>query len=178
MKFTQTITACILISLLAIGGCKKDKDNDDAVGGSGTVTVERLGIGSGTPGKFSSTAAGIIQVTAAGVTVFTVTAIKDGSKESITAIINHKITGSETIDLSYNNAEGSGIIYSKDYTKPADGTLNYKTTNFGAGYKGGGQLKITKLDGSKVEGEFYFSAYNTAGESAWAEQGTFSGTIK
>jgi len=176
MKKILLIT--FVVSGLLLGGCKKDKSNDDVSGGSGTVTVERLGIGSGSYSKFSSTAAGITQVTVEGVTVFTISAIKDGSKESITAVINQKITAPTTIDLSYNNANGSGIIYSKDYTKPADGALNYKTTNFGAYGKGGGRLVITKLDGDKVEGNFSFTAWNDAGESAWAEAGSFSGTIK
>lgn len=167
-----------VVSGLLLGGCKKDKKDDEVSSGSSTVKVERLGIGSGAYSQFTSTKAGIAQVTAGGVTVFTITAIKDGSNECITAVINHKITATGTIDLSYNNTEGSGITYAKDYTKPADAALNYKTTNYGTAYKGGGRLVITKLDGDKVEGDFSFSAYNSAGESAWAENGTFSGTIK
>lgn len=171
------LSIAFVVSGLLLGGCKKDK-NDDTVAGSGTVTAERYGVDGGAVSKFTSSKAGITQTTVGGITTFTITAIKDGSNESITAVILHKITAPETVDLIYNNREGSGIIFSKDYTKPSDATLNYKTTNTSSTMKGGGELKITKLDGDKVEGTFYFVAINSAGKEAWAEQGSFSGTIK
>lgn len=175
----KTLLAAFVVSSLLLGGCKKDKNNNDETSASnGTVTAERYGVDGGATNKFTSSKAGITQTTVNGVSTFTLTAIKDGSNECITAVILHKITGPETIDLIYNNREGSGIIFSKDYTKPADAALNYKTTNTSSTMKGGGELKITKLSGDKVEGTFYFVAINSAGKEAWAENGTFSGVIK
>lgn len=174
----KTLIIAFVVSGLLLGGCKKDKNNDDVSGGSGTVTAENYGVDGGAASKFTSSKAGITQTTVGGISTFTITAIKDGSNECITAVVLHKITGTETINLIYNNAEGSGITFSKDYTKPADAALNYKTTNTSSTMKGGGELKITKLDGDKVEGTFYFVAINNAGKEAWAEQGKFSGTIK
>ena len=176
MKFTQTITACILISALAIGGCKKDKDNDDAVGGSGTLTASSYGFDGSNSGKFSSTAAGIVKASAGGASVLTITGIKDGSKELITIVILKDVTTTGKIQFGSQYANG-GITLSKDYTKPADLSLNYSTDNNGTTMAGGGEVNITKIDGNNIEGTFYAIAYNNNQKEAFAEQGAFKGTI-
>lgn len=171
------LCVAMMASCLYFLGCKKDGGTKQDVTGA-KVNAERYGVDGAASGKFTSTNAGIVQTTVAGISSFTITAIKDGSNECITAVVLHKITGPERINLIYNNAEGSGITYSKDYTKPSDANLNYKTTNGNATTKGGGELNITKFDGKNVEGTFYFVAVNGSGKEAWAEQGSFSGTIK
>jgi hypothetical protein len=112
----------------------------------------------------------------AGITTFSVTAIKDNSNESINIILlKNAAVGKISLGPGQNNG---GIIISKDYTKAADGTINYSTDNSTAGKQGGGEVNITKLDGNSVEGTFYAVAYNSAGKEAFVEQGTFKGTIK
>jgi hypothetical protein len=172
----KLLITVLTLSALSISACKKDKADETATGGSATVTAGNYGFdGNSSLGKFSSTKAGITQVSAGGITTFSVTAIKDGSNESITIILlKPAALGKVQFGPSLSNG---GIIISKDYTKAADGTLNYSTDNSGA-MQGGGEVNFTKVDGSNVEGTFYAVAYNNARKEAFAEQGTFKGTIK
>ncbi|MEE1944518.1 hypothetical protein VRU48_05320 [Pedobacter sp. KR3-3] len=169
------------VCTLFFTACKKNTDSPEEPatgGGSATLTASNYGVDGTASGKFSATKAGITQTTVAGVTTFAISAIKDGSNESINIIVPRKITATGKITFVYNDSSNGGITFSKDYTKPADGALNYKTDAFNSTTKGGGELNITKLDGSKIEGTFYFVAINANGKEAWAENGAFSGTIK
>ena len=173
----KLITGSILL-LIAFMSCKKDETTSAVTGsGSATVTAERYGFDGATTGKFSSTKAGITQVTAAGVTTFSVTAIKDGGTESITIIILKKITSTGKISFGSALANG-GMIISKDYTKASDLSLNYSSDRNSKTMTGGGEIVITKLDGDKVEGTFNGVCFNNAEKEAYVEQGSFSGTIK
>ncbi|MHA4896767.1 hypothetical protein ACXZ1K_18605 [Pedobacter sp. PWIIR3] len=167
-----------LVMLIAFASCKKDETTAAlTASGSATVTAERFGFDGATIGKFSSTKAGITQVTAAGVTTFSVTAIKDGGTESITIIILKKITSTGKISFGSALSNG-GMIISKDYTKPADLSLNYSSDRNSKLMTGGGEINITKLDGDKVEGTFTGICFNNAEKESYVEQGSFSGTIK
>jgi hypothetical protein len=170
----------LALMLFLTTACKKNTTEPAATtgGGSATVTAGNYGFdGSATLGKFSSTKAGITQTTVNGVTTFTVSAIKDGSNESITIVLLQKITATGKIALTYNGGIG-GIVLSKDYTKPSDLTLNYSTERSSTTNKGGGEINVTKLDGNTIEGTFYAIAYNNAGKEAFIEQGSFSGKIQ
>lgn len=171
----------MIASLLLIMGftsCKKDDDKEPEIAaGAATVSANLYGFDGGNSGKFSSTKAGITQVTAGGVTTFTVTAIKDNSNESITLILLKKITATGKISFGSALANG-GMIISKDYTKASDLSLNYSSDRNSKTMTGGGEVVITKLDGDKVEGTFYGVCFNNAEKEAFVEQGSFSGTIK
>jgi hypothetical protein len=161
------------------GACKKD-DSADPVhtsGGSATLTANLYGFDGGTGAKYTSSKAGITQAIVQGDTTFTISAIKDGSNECITIVALHGITSTGKITFVYNDSSNGGITFSKDHTKPMVDSLNYKTSGYSANTKGGGELNITKIDGKKVEGTFYFIAVNNKGQEAWAENGSFSGTI-
>ncbi|GAB3926011.1 DUF6252 family protein [Mucilaginibacter myungsuensis] len=172
-----TLGALIILTVFTLG-CKKDQTETPTTtsGAGATVTAGNYGFdGSASLGKFSSTKAGIVQLTANGVTTFTLTAIKDGSNQSITIILLKKAAvGKFALGPAQTNG---GIIISKDYTKASDGTLNYSTDKSGT-MQGGGEVNITKLDGSTVEGSFYAIAYNSSGKEAFVEQGTFLGKIQ
>ncbi len=177
MKKHALLIGLILVSTI-FGACKKDKtEPDDAGVGSATLTAKLYAFDGGTATKFTSSKAGITQTTVSGLTTFAISAIKDGSNESINIVVLKKITATGKITFVYNDSSNGGITITKDYTKPADGTLNYKTNAYNATTKGGGELNITKLDGNKVEGTFTFVAINSAGKEAWAENGSFGGTI-
>jgi hypothetical protein len=174
----KKLTFGLLMLVAIISSCKKNDSTDTATtSGSATVSVSNYGFDGGTSGKFSSTKAGITQVTAGGITTFTISAIKDGSNESISIVVLQKITTTGRIALPYNGGIG-GIIISKDYTKPADVAINYSTEKYSPNVKGGGEIVITKLDGNKVEGTFSGTAVNGSGAVAFVEQGTFAGTIQ
>lgn len=176
----KTILTLLALSVLAISACKKTTNNDTGnVTGSGTATVSanNYGFDGGNSGKFSSTKAGIIQTSVGGITSFSISAIKDGSNESITIIVLKKITGTGRISFSPSDNNG-GITISKDYTKPGDPALNYSTDQGTGSKSGGGEINITSLNGNQVEGTFYATAYNANGSVAFAEQGSFKGTIK
>lgn len=161
-----------------LSACKKD-DSTPAVtptGGNATVTATNYGFDGSNSGRFSSTAAGITQTTVAGITTFSISAIKDGGKESITIIVLKKITATGKITFGPDLANG-GITIMKDYTKPGDLTQSYSTDNNGTSMKGGGEINITSINGNEVEGTFYAVAHNNAQKEAFAEQGTFKGTI-
>lgn len=168
----------LALMVLSTTACKKDKDEETpATGGNATVTMGNYGFdGSASLGKFSSTKAGMTQATAAGITSFTVTAIKDGSNESVTIILLKKAAvGKYSLGPQQSNG---GIVLSKDYTKAGDGALNYSTDLSGTNMAGGSEVNITKVDGNNVEGTFYAVAYNNARKEAFAEQGSFKGTIQ
>lgn len=178
MKKHLLSIALIAFASIAITSCKKS-DTTAATSAAATVTATNYGFDSnGTLGKFSSTTATITQASVSGTDTFTLTAIKDGSNEAITITILKKITATGKTTFAYNNTSIGSIVISKDHTKPTDGTLNYTTLASNSTTKGGGELNITKLDGNKVEGNFYFVAINSAGKEAWAENGAFTGTIK
>lgn len=171
------LLSTMAIAILFTAACKKDNNtNEIATGGAATVTAGNYGFdGSASLGKFSSTKAGITQVSINGVTSFNVTAIRDGGNESITLILLKKAAvGKVPFGPALSNG---GIIISKDYTKAGDGALNYSTDNSGT-MSGGGEVNFTKVDGNNVEGTFYAVAYNNAKKEAFVEQGSFKGTIK
>jgi hypothetical protein len=174
----KKIMIMLLVATASLTACKKDNDGkkEEATGGNATVTAGNYGFDGGTAGKFSSAKAGITQVSAAGLTTFTVTAIRDGGKESITIILLQKAAvGKYRIGPQDDNG---GIIISKDYTKAGDASMNYSTDLSGTNMAGGGEISITKVDGNTVEGTFYAVAYNSSQKEAFAEQGSFKGTIK
>lgn len=170
--------ASLILTLTIFNACKKDETApEDTATGSGTLTIANYGVDGGSAAKFTSNKVGITQTTVNGITTFAISAIKDGSNESINILVPRKIASTGKITFAYNDAS-SGITYSKDYTKPADATLNYTTAAYNSTTKGGGELNITKLEGNKIEGTFYFVAINSNGKEAWAENGSFNGTIK
>lgn len=173
----KSIFNILTLVVLFASACKKDnKENPTATGGAATVTAGNYGFdGSASLGKFSSTKAGITQLSAQGITTFTVTAIKDGGNESITIILlNKAAVGKVQLGPALSNG---GIIISKDYTKAGDGAINYSTDKSG-NMAGGGEVNFTKVDGKSVEGTFYAVAYNNARKEAFVEQGSFSGKIQ
>lgn len=173
--FYLMVTICTIL----FASCKKDETEENTAASAGTLTATNYGFdGLGSAGKFTSTKAGITQTTVAGVTTFAVSAIRDGGNESISIVVPRKIATTGKITFVDNDASAGGITISKDYTKPADGALNYKTNASSSTTKGGGELNITKFDGDKIEGTFYFIAINSNGKEAWAENGSFSGTLK
>jgi hypothetical protein len=169
--------AIILLTLIAATAvsCKKDDDNnvDNPTGGSATVTASNYGFDGTGGAEFKSTAAGMVKVG----TIFTLTAIKDGTNQSITIILP-KVGATGKYDLLEGNADGNGAIMSKDYKSPADGTLNYTTDAVvAAGMRGGGEVNFTKLTATEAEGTFYIIAHNSAGKEAFVESGKFTGKI-
>lgn len=164
----------IMLALVAIGAasCKKDNSSPKA-GVAASVTADNYGFDGGGGSAFKSTQAGI--VTAAG--TFTVTAIKDGTTQSL-SIVLLGVTTTGTYTLDQGNSAGNGALITKDYTKPTDKTVSYTTDNDdGHGHKGGGQIVITKLTSTEAEGTFYFTGYNSTGQAGFTEQGKFSGKI-
>jgi hypothetical protein len=173
----KTILSIFALAVLLTTACKKDDNTGGtATGGAATVTAGNYGFdGSASLGKFSSTKAGITQTTAGAITTFSVTAIKDGSNESITLLLLKKAAAGK-LPLGPGQANGA-IIISKDYTKAGDGALNYSTDNSGIN-AGGGEVNFIKVEGNNVEGTFYAVAYNNARKEAFVEQGSFKGTIQ
>jgi len=170
--FFTTLIAAVAV---AASSCKKDS-NPSATGTGATVTAERYGFDGGNAGKFTSTQAGIIQTSLGGVSNFSISAIRDGGKESITIIVLKPITSTGVIQLG-SDLDNGGIVIMKDYTNPSDLTQRYSTDNDGVTTTGGGEINITKLNGDNVEGTFYAVAYNSTGKEAFAEQGSFKGKI-
>lgn len=165
----------IIALLIAVTGisCKKDDATPGGGSGSATVTASLYGYDGTGGAAFKSTAAGIVKLG----TIFTLTAIKDGTNESITIILPN-VTGTGKYDLLEGNASGNGAIMSKDYTKPSDGALNYKTDAVTtASMRGGGEVNITSLTATSAEGTFYIVAHNASGKEAFVENGTFKGTV-
>lgn len=169
----------MMMLIAVLSACKKDKtDPDNAAGGNATVTASNYGFDNGSSGKFSSTTAGIVQTNLPAVvgidpSTFSITAIKDGTKESLNIIVFKKVTATGVIKFGAKLSGNGGATLTKDYTKPTDKEINYSTDNA----TGGGELNITKIEGKNVEGTFYFVAFNSTGKQAFAEQGTFKGVI-
>ncbi|MEO7211581.1 hypothetical protein [Mucilaginibacter sp.] len=171
-KIKGVILLAMIVAVTGISSCKKDGSNNPS-GGAATVKATNYGFDGTGGAAFSSTAAGIVKLG----NILTITAVKDGTKESITIVLNN-VTGTGTFDLLQDNTSGHGAIISKDYTKPADGTLNYSTDlPSSTGVKGGGEVKITSLTSTTAEGTFYIVGHNSAGKDGFAEQGTFTGKV-
>jgi hypothetical protein len=166
--------AFILTMLIAVTtvSCKKDDGTnpDTNAGGAATVSASNYGFDGTAGAAFKSTKAGIVQVG----NLWTLSAIKDGSNESISIVLGN-VTATGTYKLDQGNNDGNGAIMLKDY-KTATGVGSY-TTDLPAtgGMTGGGEVKITKLTATETEGEFYIVAHNSAGKEAFVEQGKFTG---
>ncbi|RYZ98750.1 MAG: hypothetical protein EOP47_18570 [Sphingobacteriaceae bacterium] len=172
MKTISTLKTTILFLALAavsFSSCKKDSDKKVSKGKFATVTVKRYAFDGGAAAEFKSTAA----VIAVAGPIFTFTAVKDGLKESITIALYGKI-GVGTYSLDQDNASGNGAVMFKDFNKSSDPTYAYST---GEQRGDGGEVKITKLTDTEIEGTFFIVAHNSAGKGAYAEQGSFSGAI-
>lgn len=178
----KTLLVAFVVSGLLLGGCKKDKNGDDIPGNS-TLTAGNYGFDGGSSGKFSSTTATFIksQATTGGgsttTNVLTISGTKDGGKEAIVIAIFYTgtlATGNMKLGAAYTSGN---VAIIKDNTDPRATT--YSTNNSGTAGGGVAEVVITKVDGDNIEGTFtVFSAYNSSQKQAFAEQGTFSGTIK
>ncbi|RYD90220.1 MAG: hypothetical protein EOP54_24310 [Sphingobacteriales bacterium] len=170
--FNKLRTTILFLSLIAVSvtSCKKDDDDKEPTAGKATVAAGNYGFDGGSSGKFSSNAAAIVKVGP----VFNVTAIIDGGKQSININLLG-VTGEADYDLDAGNTSGNVAYMFKDYTVTTDG---YSTQNPATGGMiGGGKVKITKLTDTEAEGTFFIVAHNAAGKEAYAENGTFKGTI-
>ncbi|MEO6149947.1 MAG: hypothetical protein ABIN95_09030 [Mucilaginibacter sp.] len=170
--FTKLKTVILVLSIVAVSAasCKKDSTEKKAQAGAATVTASNYGIDGGGSGKFNSTAAAIVKVGP----VFNVTAIIDGGKQSININLLGVTTAKE-YDLDAGNSSGNVAYMFNDYQKTTEGfsTQNSSSTSM----IGGGKVTITKLTDTEAEGTFYIVAHNAAGKAAYAENGTFKGTI-
>ena len=176
--FSRTYVVMIAMFTLAVS-CKKDDGTSTGTGTGAEVTC-RYGFDGTSGTDFKSTKAGIIQTTVGGITTFAISAIRDGGNESITITLLKKVTAVGKIQFGPSLTNG-GIVISKDYTKPADISLNYSSDLKGPGNTNamiaGGEVVITKLDGNYVEGTFSVLCYNGNAKEAFAEQGKFKGNI-
>jgi hypothetical protein len=167
--------AFIITMLIAVTGisCKKDDSKkEENAAGAATVTASNYGFDGTAGASFKSTKAGIVQVGG----LWTLSAIKDGSNESISIVLGN-VTATGTYKLDQGNTDGNGAIMLKDY-KTATGIGSYSTDlPATGGMTGGGEVKITKLTATEAEGEFYIVAHNSAGKEAFVEQGKFTGTL-
>ncbi len=157
---------------------RNDDDNNDNgtnTGGSATLTAERYGFDGGSAGKFTSQKAGIVKTSAAGNTILTISAIRDGGNESINIVLYGDPASNKTYTLG--NGSQNGIIMRKDYLNVSDQAKSYSTDNNGNNMTGGGEVKITSLNGNTIEGTFYAVGFNNAKSEAYAEQGKFSGKV-
>ncbi|OOQ60708.1 hypothetical protein [Mucilaginibacter pedocola] len=172
-KLKSAILLALIVATTGFSSCKKDSNGNTSGKGAATVKASLYGFDGTSGTTFSSTAAGIVKVG----NMLTITAIKEGSKESITIVLQN-VTGTGTFGLLQDNSAGHGAILSKDYTQPADGTLNYSTSlPSPTGVKGGGEVKITTLTSTTAEGTFYIVGHNSAGKDGFVENGTFSGKV-
>ena len=168
------LLSSLLMSVLLFG-CTKDQ-SVTTTGASGTMSASSYGFDGTNSGKFTSSATGIVKVTAIGTTITTISGIRDGGKESISIVLFKDVTTTGGIKLGPAYTNG-GISITKDYANANDRTIIYTTDNSTAANQGGGEVNITKVDGKNIEGTFYFTANNSAGKVAFAEQGTFKGTV-
>ncbi|MCG2793070.1 MAG: DUF6252 family protein [Weeksellaceae bacterium] len=158
--------------------CNRNDDEETGgnnSGGSATLTAEQYGFDGAHSGKFTSTKAGIAKTSAAGITILTISAIRDGGNESINMVLYGDVTAPKTYTLG--SGSQNGIVIRKEYQNVADLTKSYSTDNNGTMMSGGGEVKITSVAGNKIEGTFYAVGFNSAKSEAYAEQGKFSGTI-
>ncbi len=173
--FVYLFSGLLMTSVLLVSCRSNDDDNGgNNNGSSATLTAERYGFDGGTAGKFSSTAAGIAKTSAAGMTILTISGVRDGGRESINIVINDDLAV-KTYDL--NSSTGNGMVIRKDYQNVTDQSMSYSTDNNGTSMTGGGEVKITSIDGNKIKGTFYAICFNNSGKEAYAEQGEFSGTV-
>src|SRR6188768_1181440 len=93
-KIKGAFIITMLIAVAAVS-CKKDDANkNNNAGGAATVTASNYGFDGTAGAAFKSTKAGIVQVG----TVWTLSAIKDGSNESISIVLGN-VTGTGTYKL-------------------------------------------------------------------------------
>lgn len=162
---------------VTIVSCNRNDDdstNGTESGGSATLTAERYGFDGASAGKFTSQKAGIVKTSAAG-TILTISAVRDGGNESINIVLYGEPATNKTYTLG--NGSQNGIIIRKDYLNVSDQAKSYSTDNNGNNMTGGGEVKITALNGNTIEGTFYAVGFNNAKSEAYAEQGKFSGTV-
>lgn len=158
--------------------CNRNDDeitDENSSGGNATLIADNYGFDGAHLGKFSSTKAGIVRTSASGMTIITISAIRDGGNESI----NMVLYGDVAVNKTYALGSGSqnGIVIRKDYQNVTDQAKSYSTDNNGATLTGGGEVKITVVNGNNIEGTFYAIAFNNVKSEGYAEQGKFSGTI-
>jgi hypothetical protein len=171
-KIKGAFIITMLIAVTAVSCKKDDGDTNNNAGGAATVSASNYGFDGTAGASFKSTKAGIVQVGG----LWTLSAIKDGSNESISIVLGN-VTATGTYKLDQGNSDGNGAIMLKDY-KTATGVGAYSTDlPATGGMTGGGEVKITKLTSTETEGEFYIVAHNSAGKEAFVEQGTFKGTL-
>ncbi|WP_374440046.1 hypothetical protein [Epilithonimonas sp.] len=167
-----------LFSTVILFSCHRNDDDeniDNSTGNAATLTAEQYGFDGANAGKFSSTKAGIVRTSAAGVTIITISGIRDGGKESVNMVLYGDVAANKVYTLG--NGSQNGIVFRKDYQNVTDQSMSYSTDNNGANMSGGGEVKITSVNGNKIEGTFYAVGYNNSKREAFAEQGKFSGTI-
>lgn len=167
----------LTITTTLISCNRNDEDNSNSeniTGASATVTAENYGFDGNRSGKFSSTKAGIVKTSVAGMTILTISAIRDGGNESINMVLYGDVKAQT---YSLGNGSQNGIVIRKDYQNITDQSKSYSTDNNGNNLTGGGEVKITSVNGNKIEGTFYAVGFNNAKSEAYAEQGKFSGTI-
>lgn len=175
--FSYLLMALFMTSILV--SCHRNDDEDNSgnnnnTAGSATLTAGNYGFDGGNSGKFSSTAAGIVKTSAAGTTILTISGIKDGGKESINMVLYGDV---KVQTYKLGSGSQSGIVIRKDYQNVTDQSMSYSTDNDSPTMTGGGEVKITSVNGNKIEGEFYAVCHNNSGKEAFAEQGKFSGTV-
>lgn len=162
------------VLLVSCNNNDNDGDNGTGTGASATLTAEQHGFDGAHAGKFSSTKAGIVKTTAAGMTIYTISGIRDDGKESISMVLYGDITAPKTFTLGNST---DGIVLRKNYQNVTDQSMSYSTDNDSPTMQGGGEVKITAVNGNKIEGTFYAVGFNNTGKEAYAEQGKFSGTV-
>ncbi|MET3977563.1 ribosomal protein L33 [Mucilaginibacter sp. UYP25] len=171
-KLRHALILTMLIAVNAVSCKKDDGGTNNNAGGSATVTASNYGFDGTAGASFKSTKAGIVQVG----NLWTLSAIKDGSNESVSIVLGN-VTSTGTYKLDQDNNDGNGAIMLKDFNSPT-GVGSYSTDlPATGGMKGGGEVIITKLTSTEAEGTFYIVAHNSAGKDAFVEQGKFSGTL-
>ncbi|RFZ92130.1 hypothetical protein D0C36_11850 [Mucilaginibacter conchicola] len=173
-KIKGALFITMLIAVSAIS-CKKDKSGVDNGTAAATVTAGNYGFDGGSKGEFKASTAVLANLNG----IFTMTAVKQSTSEQITiALYNINGIGKYSLDPNNNTNVGSAAIISKDFNKAGDAALNYSTGEDGPrGAIGGGEVNITKLTSTEVEGTFYIIAYNNSGQEAFVENGKFSGKL-
>ncbi len=168
----------ILITGILLISCSSDDNSgsDNPGGGSATLSASHYGFDGGNAGAFNSTQAGIAKTSAAGMTILTISGIRNGGTESINIVLYGDVTAPKTYTLGGGSTDG--IVIRKDYQNVTDLSKSYSTDNDGTGgMTGGGEVRITSITGNQIEGTFYAICHNSSGQEAFAEQGTFSGTM-
>lgn len=165
----------LLATSLLFTACKKDDNGSNPTGGGSTLAAQHYGFDGANAGAFNSTAAGIVKTSAAGITTLAISGIRNGGTESINIILYGDFSVPGT--FAVGSGTGNGIVIRKDYQNVTDFSKSYSTDNDSPTMAGGGEVKITVVNGTHIEGTFYAVAHNSTGSEAYAEQGTFSGTV-